>query len=215
MYTGKDLRLGRFLKKLLDFLYGALVTICVLLVLWSVLAPVIIRQTHITAAASVPVQLGSGDGSRLEVLINNSADDGVQASFIEEAKGTLQLETASFYFILIANAAKLVVGVGLAYVFNLLRKILQNILDGDPFAAENGQRIRRLGNAVLILAFIRPISEYIATAEILKRLAPTSPALMPGAQVNVETILISLLILLLSYVWNYGLELERDKALTV
>ena len=215
MPTTNNLRLARFLKTLLDIIYGTLVFASVGLMLWTALSPIILSQMNITGTASVPVLIGAGEEPQLEVLFTNPSKQSIHASFIDDAEGMLRLETSSFLLILIANAAKLFVAIGLVYVFSLLRGILQNILDGDPFSSENGRRIRRLGYTVLVLGILRPTVEYISATEILNRLQMSTPTLQPGPTYNSESILTSLLILLLAYIWNYGLELERDKALTV
>jgi len=50
----------------------------------------------------------------------------------------------------------------------------------------------------------------------LQSAADNSPsALSPGPTFNAEVILGSLLVLLLAYVWSYGLDLERERALTI
>jgi hypothetical protein len=57
--------------------------------------------------------------------------------------------------------------------------------------------------------------QYIAANEILNRLPAALPALQPGPTFNAELILGSLLILLLAHIWSYGLDLERDRSLTI
>ncbi len=92
---------------------------------------------------------------------------------------------------------------------------MQAILDGDPFAAENSRRIRRLGYAVLLVGILKPVVEHVAATEILNRLPAAVPALNPGPTFDAEVILATLLILLLSHIWSYGLELKRDQELTI
>lgn len=208
-------RLARFLKTLVDILFGLLVFACVGLILWMAVSPVVISQSGGMGTASVPVRIGSGLEPQFEVTFTGTAKDAIHASFVEEAEGTLRLETTSIQLIFIANAAKLLLGIGLAYVFFLLRGILKNILAGEPFAAENGPRIRRLGYTVLLVGILGPLAQYVAAVEILNRLPTTIPDLQPGPTFDAEVILATLLILLLAHIWSYGLELERDKALTV
>jgi hypothetical protein len=215
MSTTKNLRFARFVKTLLDIGFGALVFACIGLMLWTALSPVILNQTDSLGTASVPVRIGSGEDPQFEVFLTRPTKDAIKGSFVDNAEGTLRLESSSFFLILIANAAKLLVGIGLAYVFYLLRRILQNALVGDPFASENVRRIRQLGYIVLLLSILQPAVEYIAATEVLRRLQTTTPVLSPGPTFNVEVAMVSLLILLLAYIWSYGLELERDKALTV
>lgn len=215
MSTERDFRLARFVKKLLDFIFGLLVFACVGLVLWTIFSPLILGQGDSLGTASVSVAIGSGDEPQFDVMFTGPTKDAIQAAFVEEAEGTLRLETSSFLLILIANAAKVVAAIGLAYVFYLLRAVVQTILDGDPFAAENGQRLRRLGYAVLAVGILRPSVDYLAATEILNRLPMAVPALNPGPTFDAEVLLATLLILLLAHIWSYGLELERDQALTI
>jgi hypothetical protein len=72
-----------------------------------------------------------------------------------------------------------------------------------------------LGYAVLLVGLIQDAVQYLAASEILNRLPSVSPALQPGPTFSAELILVSLLILLLSYIWSYGLDLEREQALTI
>jgi hypothetical protein len=215
MSTTKDLRLARFVKTLLDIIFGLLVFACVGLVLWIALSPWILGQEGFLGTASVPVTIGSGDEPQFEVTLAGRAKDAIHAASVEEAEGTLRLETSSLPLILVANAAKLVAGIGLAYVIYLLRPVVQVILDGEPFAAENSRRLRRLGYAVLLVGILRPAVENVAATEILNRLPSAVPALNPGPTFDAEVILATLLILLLSHIWSYGLELERDQELTI
>ena len=215
MSSTKDLSLARFVKTLLDIIYGLLIFACVALVLWIALSPVIFNQTGILGTASVPVTIGAGDELQFEVSFTGSTQNTIQAAFVEDAQGTLRLETSSFFLIFIANAAKLVTGIGLAYVFYLLRIIVQAILDGNPFAPENAPLIRRIGYSVLALGILQPTVGFLAGAEILNQLPVTSPILNPGIPFDAEVILATLLILLLAHIWSYGLELERDQELTI
>jgi hypothetical protein len=191
-------------KGLLDFLFGLLVFACLVLVLWTAILPVIIDKDGFMGSASVPVIIGVGEEPQFEVAFTSSTEDQIREAFVEEAQGTLFLETSNYFLVLLANAAKLVSGIGLAYIFYLLRAVVQVILDG-----------RRLSYVVLLVGFLHPLAQYIAAAEILKQLPAAVPALNPGPTFNVEVILASLLILVLAHIWSYGLELERDKALTI
>ncbi len=68
---------------------------------------------------------------------------------------------------------------------------------------------------VLLIGILQPAVQYMAATEILNRLPPTVPALNPGPTFDAEVILVSLLILLLAHIWSYGLDLERERALTI
>jgi hypothetical protein len=215
MSTTKNLQLARVLKVVLDILYRLLVFACVALVLWMALSPVIFRQAQIQGTASVPVRIGTGEDPQLDLTFTSAPNDSINAAFVDEAEGTLRLETNSTPLIVIANAAKLILAVGLAYIFYLLREVVRTILDGQPFTAGTARHVCRLGYTVLLIGFLGPLVEYIASTQILKRLPGTVPAVNPGPTFDVWIVLAALLILLLAHIWSYGLELERDRALTI
>lgn len=207
-------KLPRFVKSLLDFLYGLLIFACIVLVLAIVLSPLIMKGNNIVFSASAPVGLGSGEDHRFEVQIADAGAKGIRAASESEAQGVLRLETDNWFYIFFGYFRQLLIFLGLVYIFHLLRAVLQNILQGNPFSPENNVRIRRLGHIVLLLAFLIPIIEYIAANEILRGLRIES-TLGPPSLFNAGYILTSLLILVLAQVWSYGLELKRDQELTI
>ncbi|MCK4801566.1 MAG: hypothetical protein KAS84_06220 [Anaerolineales bacterium] len=208
--------LPRVIKVLLDIIYGLLIFVLVGLAVWMVISPILVNRVGTLGTASVPVTLGTGDLARMEVTFQGSPSVGINDAFVEEANGILRLETNSPLLILIANGAKLIVAVGLAYIFYLLRKVMQTILDGEPFAANNVVLIRRLGYTVLLVGFGGSLLEGLATMEILNRLPATVPHLQAATTFDPRLILANtLFIFLLAQIWGYGMELERDKALTI
>ena len=208
-------KLPRIVKIIVDVIFGLLVGVCVFLTLWIVLSPLIMRSNTIPITASVPVTIGIGPEPRIEVQVSNVEQKGINNAFIDEAQGTLRLETTNWVFVLISNLAKLLTAIALVYVFYLLRSVLKVIDEGRPFIAENSKTIRRIGYMVMLVGFLRPAVEYIAAQEILSRLKITAPMLSPPSGFQAEVILASLLILLLAQVWSYGIELKRDQALTI
>jgi hypothetical protein len=215
MSTTKNQRLPRIVKTVLDFIFGLLVIACALIALFIAFSPLIRMGIDIPFTSSVPVAIGSGGEPQFEVVIAGAEAHGIRAAFVNEAQGTLRLETTNWYFIFISNFAKLLTSIGLAYVVYLLRAVMQNLLQGEVFTQDNVARIRRIGYAVLIVAFVRAAAEYLAAYEILKQLTITRPALSLPSPFEAEVILASLLILVLAQVWSYGLDLEREKALTI
>ena len=216
MNKNKNYSLPRIIKFLLDLIFGLLVFVIAGLVIWMALSPILANRTDSLATASVPVALGSGDSSSLEITYQDQADFVINNTAVEEVRGILRIETKNPLMVLIANGAKLIVAVGLAYIFYLLRKVVQSFLDGDPFAASNIQHIRRLGYAVLLVGFGGGIIEGLAASEILRLLPDTIPALQAKATFDSRLVLgTSLFIFLLAQIWGYGLELEREMALTI
>jgi hypothetical protein len=211
----KDLQLARFLKVILDIIFGLLVFACIALVLWMALYPLISSQTGLLGTASLPVTIGVGEESQFDVTFTSEPQDDISASFVTNAEGILRLETRSAWLIVISNAAKLLVAIGLAYIFYLLRAVVRSIGNGEPFAAGSGRRVRRLGYAVLLIGVLGPAVEHAAATEILNRLPPTLPVLSAGPTFDAGFIISALFILLLAHIWSYGSELERDRALTI
>lgn len=215
MSTIKSQRLPRIVKVILDIIFGLLVFATFFLVLWITLSPWILRISDIVITSSVPVAIGSGEEPRFEVEVAGAEAKGIRYAFVDESQGTLRLETTDWYLTFISNLAKLLTAIGLAYVIFLLRAFVISILQGDIFTQENVVRMRRIGYSVLIVAFVKAAAEYFAASEILNQLTITRPALSLPSPFDAEVILASLLILVLAQVWSYGLDLEREKALTI
>jgi hypothetical protein len=192
-------------KVILDIIFGLLVFATIFLVLLIASSPWILRISDITITSSIPVAIGSGEEPRFEVEVAGAEAKGIRYAFVDESQGTLRLETTDWYLTFISNLAKLLTAIGLAYVIFLLRAFVISILQGDI----------RIGYSVLIVAFVKAAAEYFAASEILNQLTITRPALSLPSPFDAEVILASLLILVLAQVWSYGLDLEREKALTI
>jgi hypothetical protein len=208
-------RLPRTVKVILDILFWLLVGATVFLVLWIIFSPMILQVSDIVITSSVPVAIGTGDEPRFEVVVAGAQAQGIRNAFVEEAQGTLRLETTDWYLIFVSNLGKLVVALGMLYVIYLLRSLFKAILRDEIFTQENAVLIRRIGFAVLIVGFMKAAAEYFAALEVLRQLTITSPPLSLPSPFEAVIILASLLILVLAQVWSYGLELEREQALTI
>lgn len=215
MSTTLNSRLTRAVKVILDILFWMLVVVTTFLVLWITFSPLILQVSDIVITSSVPVAIGSGDVPRFEVEVADAEAKGIRNAFVEEAQGTLRLETTDWYLIFVSNLGKLVVALGLLYVVYLLRSLFTAILQEEIFTQENAALIRRTGYAVLIVGLLKAAAEYFAAWEVLRQLTITSPPLNLPSPFEAVIILSSLLILVLAQVWSYGLELEREKALTI
>lgn len=207
-------KLPRLVKRLLDIIFGLLVFTCIALGLVIMLSPLILKGVNIPLTASVSVGIGSTEAQQFDVQVAGAAAKRIRAAFVDQAQGTLRLETQNWRDIFIGYFPNLLIALGLAYPFYLQRAVLGDILQGDPFSSENIVRIRRIGYMVLLLGFLRPTVEYIAAKAIMSELY-IQPSLSLPAPFNVEFLLASLLILLLGQVWSYGLELKCDQELRI
>lgn len=215
MSTPNSDKLTRFTKVVVDLIYYLLAGVSIFLALWIAFSPLVLKAFNVPIIASVPVAIGTGSEPQFTVEVAGSAAREINASFVDEAQGTLRLETTNWKYIATSNIAKLLTAIGLVYVFYLLRAILQAIMQGDPFIQGNVIRMRRIGFAVLFVGFLRAAAEYFAAWAILNQLGIVTPSLSLPSPFQAEVILVSLLILILAQVWSYGLEIERDRALTI
>jgi hypothetical protein len=228
MSTKQNTKILRLVKTILDIIFGLLIFASVFLAIWIVLSPVILNVTDVVIMSSVPVAIGTGSEPRIEVEVAGADARGIQNAYLDEAQGTLRLETSDWYLIFISNLAKLLTAlifisnlaklltaIGITYVIYLLRSLIKAILQGDVFTEENVMLMRRTGYMVLIVAFVKAAAEYFAAYEILRQLTIVKPPLSLPSPFQSEVILASLLILVLAQVWSYGLELERERALTI
>lgn len=215
MSTNINQGLIRITKIVVDVIYFLLLGASVFLALVVLMAPIISMVLDIPFTASVLVAIGAGPEPQFPVELARSSAQGINGAFVDEAQGILRLETTNWAFPAISNLAKLLTAIGLTYVFYQLGAILHAIKSGDPFGRSNVTRMRRMGWAVLIVGFLRPAIEYFAAWLILNQLTIVEPPLSQPSPFQSEVILVSLLILILAQVWSYGLEIERDRALTI
>ena len=205
----------RIVRTILNILFGLLVIVSFFLVLWIILSPFILQITDITVTSSVPVTIGQGTNPSMEVVIAGADLQGINWAFVDQAQGTLRLETKDWYLIFISNLAKLLTAIGLAYLIYLLRSVVIALQQGEVFSPQNVTLIRRIGYLVLVLALLQAAVEYFAAYEFFRQLNIISPPLSLPSPFEPGVILASLLILALAQVWSYGLELERERALTI
>jgi hypothetical protein len=215
MSTNQNPKILRIVKVILDILFWMLLIVSIFLLLWIVLSPFILNMTGTAILSSVPVAIGTGTDPRIEVEVAGAEAKDIQTAYVDQAQGTLRLDTTDWYLIFISNLAKLLTAIGLTYLIYLLRSVIKAIQQGEIFTKTNVVRIRRLGYLVLVVAFLKALFEYVAAYEVLKQLTLVKPPLSLPSPFNSEVILASLLILVLAQVWSYGLELERERALTI
>jgi len=101
---------------------------------------------------------------------------------------------------------------GLVY---MTRQFLVDVIDGVPFTFENARRLKWIGWFLLGIGVARPIVHNIAARWAFSIVKIQSPILSPPFDLDVAWILVSLFVLILSAVFRYGVELEKEHSLTV
>lgn len=109
--------------------------------------------------------------------------------------------------------------VGLLWLFAIyqVRALLADVASDTVFTEVNARRIRGVGWALLTSAlFMRPAA-WFTTDAALKAFDLNGEGLIPVLDTDgwLVAILTGLLVLALGEVWRYGVEIERDRQLTV
>jgi hypothetical protein len=154
MSLSQKSKLPRFLKVILDIIFWMLIFVIAFLILWIIFSPILLNVSSIAITSSVPVGIGVGEEPRFEVEIPEPEAKGIHYAFVDEAQGTLRLETTDWYLVFVSNLGKLLIALGLVYVVYLLRSVLQALLQGEIFTQENVVKMRRIGYAVLVVGCI-------------------------------------------------------------
>ncbi len=119
---------------------------------------------------------------------------------------------SSIYYILVF----LVLLVGMVCIW-MLKGIANSLLNGSPFIKENVKRIRIMGLALLIQAYLRQFLYYTFTKSLMDTSAITgvSSVLQPRLNLIPESALLALCILILAEIFNFGCTLQHEHDTTV
>lgn len=101
---------------------------------------------------------------------------------------------------------------GLLY---MVRMFLVDVIDGSPFSLDNARRLKWIGWLLLAVGLARPLADYLATRWTFAILKIQSPVLWPAFNISFGFILVALFILILGAAFRRGVELEKDRSLTV
>jgi hypothetical protein len=188
-------------KLLLDVLFWVSGIAAVLFTLFLVLSPLAMHDGFV-ADAAFPVSIGEGTvRTILPLTVDTVASPGVQRAVIVDARGELRLQTTRWPLQFLPNLG--------------MRGILRRVKDGDPFAAQNVRSLQIIGTLLLALGLFGPVLEYAIVRSLLSRLALGGVDLTAPIDMQTNTTLAGLLVLVLAGVFRHGADLERDQALTV
>ncbi len=99
----------------------------------------------------------------------------------------------------------------------LMRRVLQTVLDGDPFAVVNAHRISIIGFVNIIIGIACPVMNYILSCSALEVFDVAGADLSSNFQLMEysEMVWNGLLILILALVFRHGARLQRERSLTI
>ena len=125
------------------------------------------------------------------------------------------------------RAIGLVWALGIVAVFvlvgvmiHLLKSITHDMSRGHPFSTNVPRRIRQIATVIFVYAFVFPLSPLVQTYAIskildLQQVFSTSPIVDKvdvgfGYNVDVSLVFVALIVVLLSYVFEYGARLQQE-----
>jgi hypothetical protein len=132
---------------------------------------------------------------------------------IEQSIGVLRLTRADRPWFAMAGAA---VMLGLVlWILAELSALCRSVRDGQPFAAGNAMRIRRLALAIVLAEVSRAAIVYAAHAYVAAQFAAEHLRFTARPHVNASAIVSALILLVLAEVFRTGTRLDEDQSLTV
>jgi hypothetical protein len=197
---------------------------------WVAVAPSVLVALVLIAGLNVGVQLGpngepnfvAGSGAQmmLPVAFELDADvaqvssvDRRKSGAIEHASGMLRLTMPGRPWFAVAGAAA-IVGLVL-WILAELAALCRSVRDGQPFAARNAVRIRRLALAVVLAEVSRAAVVYAAQAYVAAQFAADRLRFTAWPRINAFAIVSALILLVLAEVFRTGTRLDEDQSLTV
>ena len=112
--------------------------------------------------------------------------------------------------------ALLVIGIT-CYMIKLLRKVLAPMMVGQPFDGTVSKNIKKLGIAVIVNGLAIDIAESVMSsmafymydiAELI--LSDNINKIMVNSEISLDSILVGVLVIMLSYVFHYGEQLQQQ-----
>jgi hypothetical protein len=96
-----------------------------------------------------------------------------------------------------------------------LRRLFQRVRDGAPFDAENAQRLRWLGMALLGLALLNGVAELVTSLFVRRGLSATNVTIPVSAPIDMPLVFVAFVLLALARIFRHGTDLEDDQSLVV
>lgn len=206
---------ARAVKLWLDVAFFVVTGAGVGLTAWLAISPIVLRGGQVGDTA-IPVAVGSGAlRPTLTLDVDTVAAPSIRRAVLVEARGELRVQSTSWPLQFLPNLG-LLLGIAVVLILLLLlRRILADVVAGDPFAAANAQRMRIMGIILVAAGALGPVVEHLVARSLLRRVPIQGVELTAPFDLRVDMILIGLLLLVLAAVFGYGSELERERSLTI
>lgn len=199
----------------LNLAFGAVVIVTGLIALWLIISPLVMRGSAHEISAAVPVMVGDRTLHPIIPVEAPLARDTAYTLSVVDARGELRFLTTSWELQFYSYASYLIAGLIILSILYLIRDVVRNVAEGNPFKQKSAINIRRIGGLLALSGIVAPVVEYVCARMLLNQLQPTTPSLSPPFTFELDIILAGLLIVIISQVWMYGAELEYEQSLTV
>ena len=202
-------------KFLLDLVFYVGGAAAVALAVWVAISPLVVGADQ-AGDTAIPVAVGEGMPRPVVVLdVDRNAAPEIRRAVLVDARGELRLQTTDWFLQFLPNLGLLIaLGVALYIVFTL-RRMLTSVIAGEPFTEANVRRMRAMGVLLLVIGVVGPGLEYLLVRALLVRVPVSGIVVSAPLDAQTSVILTGLLLLVLVAVFARGVELERDRSLTV
>jgi hypothetical protein len=140
------------------------------------------------------------------------------AGSIVNMHGSLLLAKSYHDIILLISICRLLTLLGVVYCIILLRKIVNTVINGDPFIPENGKRLRIISLIVIFLPLIIQLIVWFVTKHAISKLQFPSWGIRFDFLDNsslITYIAIGIFVFIVSEVFRIGISLKEEQELTV
>jgi hypothetical protein len=115
-------------------------------------------------------------------------------------------DIAEIYSYLFAGSALLLILILL--VLGQLRIILKNVVNENPFAEKNAKSIKNIGYVIMASSLVMPVTKAFLINKIIHAFNLSNVNVV--YTVNIEVLIIGILLLLVSAIFNYGAYLQQE-----
>lgn len=160
---------------------------------------------------------GSIDASSLSAVTRDGVVADVEFRDPVRLKITLPAEHwESRRHLLVYGWLALLVVMGLFLLFvKLLREIVWSVEAGNPFVAQNAERLRKMGGLIIVGAFAESLKNLISSGYADTVLIPSGFSLDGHLGFSFGTLMIGLSVIVLSEVFRIGIAMREEQELTV
>ena len=134
---------------------------------------------------------------------------------LTNGEGRLHIDNFNQNFIYLRILAAFVDSFIYLLILYFLKKIFSNLTKNHFFVPENGEYIKKIGYSIIALAFIPALIHYYTDRLVFESIQIEHVALKTSLDLDYQTILLGILVLVISIVFLRGVELEKDQELTI